>query len=123
MNLEKVVRRGLGLVLVLAALSVAVTTGAAATTQAKNPYSQLLRKADRQDSVRVIVEMSSLDEQGSVIRRARAAGAEVDVRYRLFPLAALTVNRQALVALAASPNVVHIQENAPERTRWTRRCR
>ena len=116
MNLEKVVRRGLGLVLVLAALSVAVTTGAAATTQAKNPYSQLLRKADRQDSVRVIVEMSSLDEQGSVIRRARAAGAEVDVRYRLFPLAALTVNRQALVALAASPNVVHIQENAPERT-------
>ena len=116
MNLEKVVRRGLGLVLVLAALSVAVTTGAAATTQAKNPYSQLLRKADRQDSVRVIVEMSSLDEQGSVIRRARAAGAEVDVRYRLFPLAALTVNRQALVALAASPNVVHIQENAPEPT-------
>ena len=116
MNLEKVVRRGLGLVLMLAALSVAVTTGAAATTQAKNPYSQLLRKADRQDSVSVIVEMSSLDEQGSVIRRARAAGAEVDVRYRLFPLAALTVNRQALVALAASPNVVHIQENAPERT-------
>ena len=110
MNLEKVVRRGAGLVLALAAASVVATTGAAATTQA-NPYSQLLRKADRQESVKVIVELGSLDEQGQVLRRARAAGAEVDVRYRLFPLAALTVDRQALVALAASPEVVHIQEN------------
>ena len=74
MNLEKVVRRGLGLVLALAAVSVVATTGAAATTQA-NPYSQLLRKADRQESVKVIVELSSFDEQGQVLRRARAAGA------------------------------------------------
>jgi subtilisin family serine protease len=110
MNLENVVRRWAGLVLVLAAASVVVATGATATTQA-NPYSQLLRKADRQEQVRVIVEVSSLDEQGQVLRRARAAGAEVDVRYRLFPLAALTVDREALVALAASPDVVRIQEN------------
>ena len=59
----------------------------------------------------MIVELSSLDEQGQVLRRARAAGVEVDVRYRLFPLAALTIDRQALVTLAASPEVVRIQEN------------
>lgn len=110
MNVRKTARLGASSVLALAVAAVITTVGAASTGQA-NQYSQLLRKVNQQDEVRVIVELTGIAEQRAVLRRVRGAGAEVNVRYELFPLLALTVDRSALVTLAASPEVVRIQEN------------
>ena len=108
-----IVRSGLGLVLALGLAAVITTAGAASTGQA-NPYSQLLRKAQREDSVKVIVELGSIDQQSAVVRRVTRLGSDVDVRYRLFPLLALTVNTKSLAALIASGEVVHVQENTAD---------
>lgn len=104
---------GLMLAFALALVGAVASTGAASPAPA-NPYSALFRAAATESSVKVIVELESIDDQGSVLRRVRGLGTEVDARYHLFPLLALDVTREGLARLAASPEVVGIQGNAPE---------
>lgn len=113
MDVKKVARSGIYLVLALS-LGATISATAAASTGQANPYSSLLRKAERQSSVKVIVELASIDQQAAVAGRVTRLGSDVDVRYTLFPLLALDVTPKALAALAASPEVTGIQENRPE---------
>ncbi|MGH3136988.1 MAG: S8 family serine peptidase [Gaiellaceae bacterium] len=108
-----VLRASVGLAAAFALTGV-IAAATAASTGASNPYSKLFRKAERSGSVKVIVELESVSQQRMVLDRVTPLGADVGVRYRLFPLLALEVSSEALARLAASPEVAHIQEDRPE---------
>ena len=113
MHLRTPARRVTIALVTLAALAIGVAAGSpAAAGGGTTPLAALLREAESEGSVQVIVELERLDAQGAVLEQARAAGAEVRTRYTLFPLLALEVGPSALVALAASPDVAAIHENA-----------
>jgi subtilisin family serine protease len=114
MDIRKTVRTSVGVLLVLA-FAGAIATAGAASTGPVNPYSDLLRKAQRESTAKVIVELDSIEQQPAVVRRVARLGSRVDARYTLFPLLALDVTPRALVALAASPEVAGIQENTLDR--------
>lgn len=115
-------RRGLASVCALAALGAALQTLAASAQPASPGFDELLDKAARQGSVRVIVELR-VDEpapvsaeaigraQDLVLRDLAGADHRVLRRFSTIPFLGLEVSPEALRRLAASAVVVGIRED------------
>ncbi|MFC9692906.1 S8 family serine peptidase [Kribbella sp. NPDC056951] len=70
---------------------------------------QLIEKAGREGSARVIVQVDRIADKQQVLDNIDQGTADQNRTYRSFPLLALDADKAALTELAADPNVVSIQ--------------
>jgi subtilisin family serine protease len=103
------------LVYAAAVLALAGLTGTAgADGDPPAPPPELERQVVEDGSVDLVVEVRELGDQAAVARRVEAAGATVRIRYSRLPYLAVEATAEALDLLAASPEVVALQENKPD---------